>query len=155
MHVPTSALPVRSRAGLTEVGCSLKHQDCMYRSTWKRKYSNVCCLSNAGISQDPSRPAFRKMCVQEKQEGPWKNPDGLCGRDGALGLPGFRKYPLGDTGRKKLCLRHMKERLEAGSGRLDTKIWTGQSRAIQNAKGGQWVTMALYLFAVCSPRNGI
>lgn len=58
-----------------------------------------------------------------------------------LGLPEFRMYPLGDTRRKKLCLGHMEERLEAGSGRLGAKLWTGQSRAIQNARGGQWVTM--------------
>lgn len=110
------------------------------------KYSNVCCLSNAELSQDPSRPACRKICVQEHREagrggGGWKNPEGMCDSGRALGLPEFRKYLLGDTGRKKLCLGHMKERLEAGSGRLGAKIWTGQSRAIQNARGDQWVTM--------------
>lgn len=33
--------------------------------------------------------------------GGWKNPEGMCDSGGALGLPEFRKYLPGDTGREK------------------------------------------------------
>lgn len=79
---PSQAFPEASR--LNRCTIKLKHPDDH--------------LSNSRTSKDRSRPACRGLWVQkqtdtDRQAGPWKDLEGMHGRDGTLGHPEFRNLP--------------------------------------------------------------